>query len=65
MEVPQWGYNRRIVWGIVQQVLILILMEVPQWATRYDQYTGERGVLILILMEVPQWENKTIWHQEG
>ena len=39
-------------------VLILILMEVPQWAIRYRVTFDQPfdAVLILILMEVPQWD---------
>ena len=51
------------------QVLILILMEVPQWVN-YKTYKtmAKFSVLILILMEVPQWALITIktlqlWHK--
>ena len=37
-------------------VLILILMEVPQWDNAQNAgASGDIDVLILILMEVPQW----------
>ena len=58
MEVPQW-VNAKIneMYTLAVTVLILILMEVPQWETNQGNIQKlKSGVLILILMEVPQWD---------
>ena len=34
MEVPQWETNQGNIQKLKSGVLILILMEVPQWATK-------------------------------
>ena len=45
-----------------KDVLILILMEVPQWAKLgFMKLLAVRFVLILILMEVPQWEHSCVF----
>ena len=42
MEVPQWGYAEPM-WMICEsRVLILILMEVPQWGN--GGFGGQNGI---------------------
>ncbi len=55
MEVPQWVSNQNM-GREMGPVLILILMEVPQWVVAMNNFAYVVSlVLILILMEVPQW----------
>ena len=50
------GLTVRYLRGKYDRVLILILMEVPQWdMNKLSDWLLTHFVLILILMEVPQW----------
>ena len=56
------GIMKKLIGKRLDGVLILILMEVPQWGNEHrTQILAVADVLILILMEVPQWVVASSW----